>query len=126
MWGSFGEIVFKSGFSPKSLKESVDYSYKAHKLVGQDVLYDFTGKGEESLEITITLNRAFVNVEEAINTLEEYAREGLPQRLVIGKRHLGKYVIRKMEKVYEEILPNGEIFTVQLTLKLSEVPKSEV
>ncbi len=123
MWGSFGEITFKSGFSPNTLKEIKNYSFRVHKPVNNPLLYEFTGEDENTLDIAITLNRAFVKVEEAVRKLEEYAKEASPQSLVIGKTYLGKYVIRSMEKVYEEILPNGEIFTVQLTLKLSEVPR---
>lgn len=125
-WGAFGEITFKTGFAPKSLKESKTYSYRVHKPVKSLPLYDFTGKDEENLEIQITLSRAFVKVSEALRKFEEYAESAEPKTLVIGKTYMGEYIIRSLEKVYEEILPSGEIFQVSLTLKLSKVPKSEV
>ena len=125
-WGSFGKVTFKSGFSPRTIKEVKDYSYKIHKPINKPLLYEFTGEDKKNLEITVILNRAFVKVEEALNTLEEYAKEASPQSLVIGKNYFGRYVIKRMEKIYEEILPNGEIFSVQLVLKLSKVPSSEV
>ena len=123
MWGSFGEITFKSGFSPRTLKETKNYSFRVHKPVNNPLLYEFTGEDEKTLDITLTLNRAFVKVEEALRKLEEYAEQGKAQSLVIGTKYFGEYVIRKIEKVYEEILPNGEVFSVQLTLKLAKVPK---
>ena len=55
-FGSFGEIVFRTVFSPKRLKEAKSYSYKVHKPVNTEVLYEYLGKDEESLEISIVLN----------------------------------------------------------------------
>ena len=106
-WGSFGEIIFKTGFSPQNLKRSNTYRYKKHETFSEYPLLEYTGEGIESIEITIQLSSYFTDIVKTIEKLKEYAKEGKANPLVVGKLYTGKWVIEKIDRVYEETDPQG-------------------
>ena len=120
-WGSFGEITFKTGFTPKSVKRSNAYRQKAHETFNEYPLVDFLGESLETLELNIELSYIFTDVVKTIEKLKEYARKGEAKSLVIGKLYTGRWIIERIERVYEETDTQGNLLFVNLTLKFVKV-----
>ena len=125
MGGSFGEITFKTGFSPKSVKRSNAYRQKIHETFNEYPLIDFLGESLETLELNVELSYFFTDIVKTIEKLKEYARKGEAKPLVIGKLYTGRWIIEKIERIYEETDPLGNLMKVNLTLKLMKVKLSQ-
>ena len=121
-WGSFGDIIFKTGFSPSpGISQKLNYTLPKHRVIFTYPLIDFTGEDIETLELPIVLNRAFIKPEEAVLKLKEFAEKGEDKPLVIGKLYLGRYVIEGIETMVEETLEDGTLWQVKFKVKLIKV-----
>ncbi len=79
------------------------------------------GEDTEEIELTIELSYLFTDVAKTIDAFKELAKEGKPQRLIIGKLNTGKWVIREIQRTYEETDREGNLLKAVLTLRLLKV-----
>jgi phage protein U len=120
-WGSFGNISFKLGTTPKVIRRTNRYRYIKHDVVNRYPHFGSMGEDVEEMELTVELSYIFTNVAKTIDAFKELAQKGKPQRLVIGKLNTGKWVITEIQRAYQETDREGNLLKANLTLKLIKI-----
>ena len=120
-WGSFGNISFKLGTTPKVVKRTNRYRYVKHDVVNRYPHFGFMGEDTEEIELTIELSYLFTDVAKTIDTFKEIAEGGKPQRFILGKLNTGKWVIKEIQRTYQETDREGNLLKAVLTLRLLKV-----
>ena len=120
-WGSFGDVSFKVGTTPRNIKKSNRYRYAKHDVVNTYPHISFMGEDVEKIELSMDLSYLFMDVAKTIDRLKEMAQEGKPYRLIIGKLNTGKWVIEEIDRTYQETDAEGNLLKATLTLKLIKV-----
>ena len=120
-WGSFGDVSFQVGTTPKTIKRSNHYRYAKHDVVNTYPHLSFMGEDVEEIELSIDLSYLFIDVAKTIDKLKEMAEKGEPYRLIIGKLNTGKWVIEEIERTYQETNAEGNLVKASLTLRLIKV-----
>jgi len=120
-WGSFGDVSFQVGMTPKAIRRSNRYRYAKHDVVNTYPHFSFMGEDVEKIEMSIELSYLFADVAKTIDKLKEMAEEGKPYRLIIGKLNTGKWVIEEIERTYQETDTEGNLIKATLNLKLAKI-----
>ena len=120
-WGSFGDINFQVGTTPKAVRRTNRYRYTKHDVVNTYPHFSFMGEDLEKIELSIDLSYLFTDVAKTIDKLKEMAQEGKPYCLMIGKLNTGKWVIEEIERTYQETDTEGKLLKATLTLRLIKV-----
>ena len=120
-WGSFGDVSFQVGTTPKTIKRTNRYRYAKHDVVNTYPHFSFMGEDTEKIELSIELSYLFTDVANTIDKLKEMAEKGEPYRLIIGKLNVGKWVIEGIEVNYQETDTEGNLLKAVLTLRLIKV-----
>ena len=120
-WGSFGDVSFQVGVTPKAIRRTNRYRYAKHDVVNTYPHLSFMGEDVEKVELSIDLSHLFTDVVKTIDRFKDMAEEGKPYRLIIGKLNTGKWVIEEIERTYQETDVEGNLLKATLTLKLIKV-----
>lgn len=112
MIGILGEHVFEIFNTPRELKEVNKYSYTAIDTPQQKIA--FTGKNLREIELTVTLLRSYVDIEQEIKNLKAQAEKEESLKLILGNVVYGDFVVESIEVL------KTNINRADLTLKLKE------
>lgn len=120
-WGSFGDLSFRFGNTPKVVRRTNRYRYIPHNVINTYPHFGYMGEDVERIELQIELSYLFEDVARAIDRLKEMAKQGKPYRLMIGKMNTGMWVIEEIDRTYEETDREGKLLKAVVTLKLLKV-----
>jgi len=121
MWGSYGDIVFTLDRTPRALSDTSKYKYAVHGVIGRYPRHEFLGEDAHPLDMEITLSRVFCDPADMHLALSSYATDGLSQPLIIGQSYEGDFVIESIKRTFEDTDTSGNIVTLKLQIKLTEV-----
>ncbi len=110
----------------QSMSRTLEMRWKAQERLWNAPAIQFTGQGEETLQLTGKILPHFRGGLEQINTLRDMAREPMAQAnpqplpMVTGfGEYLGEYVITRVQEdqtdIYSHGAPLSQTFTLSLT-----------
>jgi phage protein U len=121
MWGSYGDIIFTLDGTPRAISDMSKYKYAAHGIIGRYPRHEFLGEDEHGLDMEIILSRVFCDPADMHLALSSYATDGLSQPLIVGQSYEGDFVIESVKRTFEDTDTSGNIVTLKLQIKLTEV-----
>lgn len=84
---------------------------------------EFLGPGQRTISLPIYLSAMHgVRPRKTMERIEESVEDGTPYSLIIGNKKVGSYqwVILEMSEAWGEIIEDGRLVSVNLTLSLGE------
>ena len=120
MWGSLGDIVFQLLKTPNKLRTTNRYRLPVLTPVRGNPFVQYTGDDPQEIELSILFHSSFCSPEEEIERLK--ALKGLKLPLVIGNQKWGDFAIEEIRTEVRETTKDGELISVEVSLKLKEVP----
>lgn len=125
--GCLGDIVFevneKTVRTIRNMKWGGSANYAVHKRHAGNALTEFTGLGPDSFSFSMTLcDQLGVDPMAEIKKLWKYIRTGEAVPLTIGSHAYGRFrwSILNLDSVIEHTDINGDLYTVEVTVKLQE------
>lgn len=128
--GSLGDIIFSVSSEMvetlNNLKYSESANYSEHKLHNTKSMLEFTGSSPAEISFNMTLSYQLgVKVEDELNKLLDYTKNGKILKFMLGKTIFGSYrwVITKYTVNYKHFDKNGDVVTADVSLNLKEYRK---
>jgi phage protein U len=118
-YASFGKIVFQV-YSYKEHTETNEYAVAKLQTVIAPSSLQYLGNELQSLELTINFHNAFCDPLEEYQNLKDLAKKGDPQKLIIGEKVFGDYVIDSIEAQYQKIDAYGKPVAITLHVKFTQ------
>jgi len=123
-YASWGKIVFQV-YSYKQHTETNQYAVAKLNTVIAPSSLQYFGNEIQSLELAINFHFAFCNPLEEYEKLKQLAEKGDPQKLIIGEKVFGDYVIESIEAQYQKIDAYGKPVDLTLHVKFTQyIPKT--
>ncbi len=126
--GNLGQlIVFEVSDSKVLTFNKMTQTIKGRWAVQEPILgkpyAEFLGPGQRNISLPIYLSVMHgVKPREIMELIENAVENGIPYPLVIGNKKIGSYqwVITSMSESWGEIIKDGRLMSVSLTLSLAE------
>jgi len=123
-YASFGSIVFQV-YSYKEHTETNEYAVAKLQTVIAPSSLQYLGNELQSLELTIGFHNAYCDPLQEYQNLKDLAKQGTPQKLIIGEKVFGEYVIESIEAQYQKIDAYGKPVDLTLHVKFTQyIPKT--
>jgi len=123
-YASFGKIVFQV-YSYKEHTETNEYAVAKLQTVIAPSSLQYLGNELASLELSINFHNAFCDPLEEYKNLKDLAKKGDPQKLIVGEKVFGDYVIESIEAQYQKIDAYGKPVDITLHVKFTQyIPKT--
>jgi len=125
MIGTFGNIVFESSSEKVRTFDGFTRTGKArfseHEVVDGKARLQHLGTSLDEIAFNIRLDMALgVNPETEINALRDIRNAGEEQRLIIGGKPLGKFVLEEVTENWRRLDGKGVLLVAEVALKLKE------
>lgn len=125
MYAQLGDIVFESLYGPKSFERKDSVSLPTRDRINLRPRQQFTGIDLATVTIGIELNRAFIDVEAAIERFRGYRNSATHLKFITGSGAvLGTFVIAKTVEKHRQWTRTGEIVSCELEHTLIELSSS--
>ena len=123
-YASFGSIVFQV-YSYKEHTETNEYAVAKLQTVTAPSSLQYLGNELQSLELTIGFHNAYCDPLQEYRNLKDLAKQGTPQKLIIGEKVFGEYVIESIKAQYQKIDAYGKPVDLMLHVKFTQyIPKT--
>ncbi len=126
--GNLGRLIVFEVSADKVLTfgkmtQNVKGRWSVHEPILGKPYPEFLGPGQRSISMPIHLSVMHgVRPRKTMEQIEEAVENGMPYTLVIGSKRVGSYqwVITDMSEAWGEIVKDGDLMAVNITLSLSE------
>jgi phage protein U len=118
-YASIGDIVFEIT-SYKQHSENQEYIYAKHQTILPPSNLQFMGTELREINIAIRFHREFCNPLEEYKKLQEIAKQGTAQKLIIANTVVGDFVIKKMNAEFQQIDVWGKPIVIDCNIELLE------
>lgn len=126
--GNWGKtIVFsvsrKKKFSFNNLTKNKEARWSEHQIIGKKAKLEFLGPGVDTIQFDVVLDvNLGIKPMKVLKTIEKAVENGTANYMFIGKNRIGsnKWCIEKVTENYRNILPNGSISRIELTISFKE------
>lgn len=130
MIGCLGDIVFSVSSEMvktfSGLKYSGSANFSEHKRHNTASILEFTGRSPSEISFSVTLSYLLgVKVEDELNKIAAYTKNGNILNLIIGNLRYGSYrwVISKYTVTYKYFDKFGKVVNAEVSLTLKEYCK---
>jgi phage protein U len=120
-WGSFGEQVFKTTYSPTTINDTRKWRLVKHALINGYPGHEYQGEDQRVITMQLQLHRTFTPCQSAYDEFITMADSGAAHTLAIGDHVLGDFAIQGITRVINSTTSTGEQIMVTLSLNLLEV-----
>jgi phage protein U len=124
-YGQFGSIVFQVVHF-RNLTEENTFLYAHQETAQAPSTLQFLGEELRKIELTLRFHPEFSNPEEDYEKLKTLSRKGSAQKLIIGTKVLGDFVIEKISGEFIKIDAWGKPILIDAHLELSEYKEKEL
>jgi len=120
MWGSLGDVVFRLAKTPKRMHFSDRSRLPVLTPVRGKSIVQYTGDEPLEIELSILFHASFCDPKEEIEKLRSL--KGLRLPLVINGEKWGDFAIEELSGELRSTTAGGKLISVEVTLRLKEVP----
>lgn len=120
-WGSYGQEVFKTAYSPSAVNDNRQWQIIKHPLINGYPGHEFQGEDQRTLKIALQLHRMFAPCQETYDRFVTMADSGQAYTLTIGNSVLGEFAIKQLGRVINSTSASGGQIEVTLSIQLVEV-----
>lgn len=127
--GSFGtNLVFQVGAQsaliPRSVKRESKGRYEEHKVLGSKPRLEYLAPELQTFAFSITLSAMFaVNPMQSLKLIRHLCMEGIAERLIIGGKNHGYYIIESASETWKHTLADGTLLSADVSVSLKEYVK---
>lgn len=107
----------------KNMTRSVNGRWSTHNPIGRKPVSEFLGPGQGGIKLDIFLSAMHgVRPRKTLEKIEKAVEKGTPLPFVLGGKKVGsnQWVITDMSETWGEIIKDGRLTSVNVTLNLSE------
>lgn len=106
----------------QQLQRQNEWRHAASERVGARAAHQFTGPGEETIELSGAVAKELTAGEPSLNTLRDLAEDGTPLPLVDGRGFVyGAFVIKSLSETQGLFFSDGESRKLEFSLSLLRV-----
>lgn len=115
---NYGDMKFNV-ISVLGKDAEISYSYAEQPYISVLPGLQFTGKNLKNINLSVLFDHSFCNPEQELITLGKMAQAGKAYPLFYNSgRTLGNYVVERISYKNEQMMPDGKIIRMSLTLSL--------
>jgi len=126
--GNLGKVIVFSTSDKKILSftdftQSVSGRWATHERILKKAQSEYLGPGLRSISFKISLNALHgVKPRKTMEAMENMVEKGTAERLVIGKKKVGKYKwkMTSISEAWDTILDKGELMKATVSITLEE------
>lgn len=124
---SLGMFVFGLHTAPfEKIDRNTQWRWPSHNRTGADIGYQFTGLGEETINLNGVLMPEISGGPSNLDNLRQMADRGEPHLLTSGNGDVyGYYLIDSLSQSNSALLPDGTAQRIEFTLNLKRYKGSE-
>ncbi|MGG6295302.1 phage tail protein [Leptolyngbya sp. AN02str] len=122
LWGLLGDLEFEVGEAPKSFGLQEKTNYAEHERIEGKPRLQWTGDSLDSLDLAFAWHCDWCDPDQKLEELRQLKDTHEPQRLVIGARFIGSFVIESISSNLKRTDPTGVTIQSEAQVKLKESP----
>lgn len=123
--GSLGELVFEVSneavLTPGRVSRERAARYEEHKVLRGMPRLEFLSAELQTLRLDIRLSVSLGTAPQAVlDDLDEWCREGIVKRLILGGRNRGMYAITSLSETWGQSYADGRLMSADVSVSLKE------
>ncbi|MCP4747307.1 MAG: phage tail protein [Desulfobacteraceae bacterium] len=122
---TYGDVVFLT--SANLVRTWSTFSRKGqakiavHDVIGQKEVLEYLGPGIDQIEISAKFNADLgVHPEQEINRLRQLRDAGVSQKLIVGEKPVGNFIIENIDEEWTRVDNKGLLLAASVSLTLKE------